>query len=115
MHAAKKVPVWLWVVMGVVAALVAIDQLGVIDRLAAPGIPLLDQVVHRAEYDRIEPGQSLMVVETIIGHPGEELSRTDLAGAPTTVVYQWINADGSNMNAMFQNDRLVQKAQFGLK
>ncbi len=32
-----------------------------------------------------------------------------------TVMHQWMNSDGSNMNAMFQNDKLVQKAQFGLR
>lgn len=32
-----------------------------------------------------------------------------------TVMYQWVNRNGSNMNAMFQNNKLVQKAQFGLK
>jgi hypothetical protein len=30
-------------------------------------------------------------------------------------MYAWQNADGSNMNAMFQNDRLISKAQFGLR
>ena len=30
-------------------------------------------------------------------------------------MYMWQNSDGSNMNAMFQNDKLVNKAQFGLK
>ena len=33
----------------------------------------------------------------------------------SSVMYQWVNADGSNMNAMFQNDRLVSKAQMGLE
>lgn len=31
------------------------------------------------------------------------------------VMYQWVNSNGSNMNTMFQNDRLIQKAQFGLR
>ena len=60
------------------------------------------------------------VVE-IIGVDGEELSSSRTEGVPgvmesvTTVMYSWVNRDGSNMNAMFQNDKLVQKAQFGLK
>jgi len=53
-------------------------------------------------------------VRRIIGAPGEEVSRSDLAGL-TTVMYSWINSNGSNMNAMFQNDELIQKAQFGLR
>ena len=30
-------------------------------------------------------------------------------------MYSWQNGNGSNMNAMFQGDRLVNKAQFGLR
>ena len=29
-------------------------------------------------------------------------------------MYSWKNANGSNMNAMFQDGRLISKAQFGL-
>lgn len=54
------------------------------------------------------------MVSGMIGSPGEEAARSSLAGY-TTVMYSWKNANGSNMNAMFQNDRLVTKAQFGLR
>lgn len=70
-------------------------------------------VVTKAEYDRIMEGMSYSQVRQIIGAPGEEQSRSDLAGF-STVMYSWMNANGSNMNAMFQNDALVTKAQFGL-
>jgi Domain of Unknown Function with PDB structure (DUF3862) len=70
-------------------------------------------VVSKADYDAIQPGMSYSSVSEMIGSPGEELSRTDLAGY-TTIMYAWKNVNGSNMNAMFQNDRLVDKAQFGL-
>jgi hypothetical protein len=49
------------------------------------------------------------------------MSRNNIDGVPgviesiDTVMYQWVNSNGSNMNAMFQNDKLNQKAQFGLK
>jgi len=36
-------------------------------------------------------------------------------GEIVTVMYQWQNRDGSNMNAMFQNDSLMCKAQYGLR
>lgn len=46
---------------------------------------------------------------------GRQVShRVDLTGT-TTILYQWINLRGSNMNAMFQNDSLEQKMQFGLR
>lgn len=77
--------------------------------------------VTKAEYDRIRDGMSYATVVSIIGKRGEELSRSHMGGVPgvmesiTTVMYSWQNVDGSNMNAMFQNDRLVMKAQFGLR
>lgn len=71
-------------------------------------------VVTLAEYERIREGMSYDEVTAVIGASGTELSRSDLAGY-TTVMYSWSNPGGSNMNAMFQNGRLVNKAQFGLR
>ena len=70
-------------------------------------------VVTKADYDRIADGMSYSTVRGIIGAAGEEQGRSDLGGV-TTVMYSWMNANGSNMNAMFQSDKLVTKAQFGL-
>ena len=70
-------------------------------------------VVTMADYRRIDTGMSYRQVRAIIGADGEELSRSDIAQY-TTIMYSWKNANGSNMNAMFQNGRLVTKAQFGL-
>ncbi len=73
------------------------------------------------EYQKIKNGMSYREVVTIIGEEGEEVSSNRMEGIPgvmssiSTVMYQWANWDGSNMNAMFQNDRLMQKAQAGLK
>jgi hypothetical protein len=78
-------------------------------------------VVTKAHYDRIQKGMSYRQVVAVIGAEGEEVSRNELEGVPgvmesvETVMYQWQNGNGSNMNAMFQNDKLMQKAQFGLK
>lgn len=58
---------------------------------------------------------------TLLGREGEEISRNRIAGIPNlmepieTVMFQWTNPGFSNMNAMFQNDRLISKAQFGLR
>lgn len=69
--------------------------------------------ITRAKYYRIQDGMSYEQVRAIIGAAGEEISRSSLAGY-TTVMYSWKNSNGSNMNVMFQNGRLVNKAQFGL-
>ena len=86
------------------------------------GLPSLgEQKVTAAEYQRIENGMSYQEVVAIIGSPGEEMSQNKIDGVPgvmdaiTTIMYQWTNSNGSSMNAIFQNDSLMQKAQFGLK
>lgn len=65
-----------------------------------------------AKYDQIRTGMSYDEVVSILGMQGRELSRNELAGV-TTVMYQWGTI--ANMNAMFQNDKLISKAQFGLE
>jgi hypothetical protein len=79
------------------------------------------EIVTYDEYEKIKDGISYSQVVQIIGAQGEELSRNKIEGIPgvmesiETVMYQWVNSSGGNMNAMFQNDKLIQKAQFGLK
>lgn len=79
------------------------------------------QNVTFAQYSQIQTGMSYEQVVSIIGKQGEEISQNKIDAIPgvmnsiTTVMYQWVNGNGSNMNAIFQNNRLLQKAQFGLK
>lgn len=79
------------------------------------------QIVTFNEFNRIKTGISYRETVNIIGTQGEEISRNMINGVPgvtesiETIMFQWINKNGSNMNAMFQNDKLVSKAQFGLK
>ena len=84
-------------------------------RYVAPQVPLVQDppVVTRSEYSQLREGMTYEEAVRIIGVRGDELSRSDLAGI-TTVMYSWVNDNGSNMNAMFQNNKLVTKAQFGL-
>jgi len=78
-------------------------------------------VVNKSEYDLLENGMSYEEVSRIIGSPGEEMARNHIEGVPgvmksvETVMYSWQNSDGSNMNATFQGNKLVTKAQFGLR
>ncbi|RKF23598.1 hypothetical protein D6851_02465 [Altericroceibacterium spongiae] len=55
-------------------------------------------------------------VEAIVGSPGEVISENELGGIRTIMV-QWDgeNGFGANANAMFQDGKLIQKSQFGLK
>jgi len=64
-------------------------------------------------YKQVQTGMPIAKVETIVGE-GQETSRSE-AGGSLAVNYRWQNADGSKMNAMFQGNKLVTKAQSGLK
>jgi hypothetical protein len=66
------------------------------------------------EFKKIKNGMTYEEVVKIIGFEGTEMSSTEIGGIKT-IMYSWQNDDGSNMNAMFQNNKLNTKAQFGLK
>ena len=73
-----------------------------------------------ANYNRIQNGMSYEQVKEILGDGGTESSSSDLGGVKT-VMYEWkasgfvSSMDGGNMNAMFQDDKLVTKAQANLR
>ncbi|MDR6225131.1 DUF3862 domain-containing protein [Desmospora profundinema] len=73
-----------------------------------------DTTLTMDKYNQIENGMSYDEVVEIIGFEGEENSQNEVAGVKT-VMYTWQNSDGSNMNAIFQDDKLNSKSQFGLK
>lgn len=66
-----------------------------------------------ASFAALQSGMTLGQVVAIAGQPSAEIANSEIAGFKT-VMYQW-NAGGAIMNVMFQNGRLVSKAQFGLR
>lgn len=70
-------------------------------------------VITMDEFNRLAKGLNYDEAYEVVGYHAEELSRSDVAGY-STVMVMWQNADGSNANAMFQNNRLIQRSQFGL-
>lgn len=84
---------------------------------ALPGAALADSICAASKYayDRVSTGLSLAQVEQVIGCKGEEIATSTFADVTTTMV-SWRGHDlGASMNATFQNDALVGKAQFGLR
>ena len=63
-----------------------------------------------AEFNQLVSGISYDQAFEIVGYHGEEISRVRIADIETVMV-QWVNTDGSNANATFQNGRLVARAQ----
>jgi hypothetical protein len=67
-----------------------------------------------SDYNQLESGMPLWRVKYILTRDGTEVARNELAGI-VTVAYSYKNENGSNMQLTFQDDKLVSKAQFGLK
>ena len=71
--------------------------------------------VSAAGFAGLRTGMSYTQATSRLGCTGEEVSRSELAGH-LTIMYRWRGDGlGANMNAMFQNDALVSKAQAGLR
>lgn len=71
--------------------------------------------VTKAGYEAIQNGMTREQVIAILGESGEELSRAG-DGQYETAIYTWkAGFFGANMNVTFQGDRVMAKAQFGLK
>ncbi|MBJ7987797.1 DUF3862 domain-containing protein [Bacillus cereus] len=74
--------------------------------------------ISKAEFDQIQNGMSYDEVKTIIGSDGEVLSENGQAGEQFhTIMYKWDGEKGfgANANFMFQEGKLQNKSQFGLK
>lgn len=72
----------------------------------------------KAKFTEIKNGMNYEEVTKIIGGPGEVLSESGSEGdAAYTVMYQYegIGSMGANSNLMFQGNKLMNKAQLGLK
>lgn len=82
----------------------------------APAQPAQGSGVNMNNYNRIQTGMSYDEVVQILGEQGSEMSSNDIGGYKN-IMYMWKAGgfSGGNMNAMFQNGALIQKAQFGLE
>ena len=71
--------------------------------------------VNMENYLKLQNGMTYEQVVEMLGEQGEELSSNQIGGTKT-VMYMWKakGFGGANMNAMFQDNSLMQKSQFGL-
>lgn len=74
--------------------------------------------VTKAQFESIKNGMTYKEVVKIIGGEGELISESGASGDELHTVMYMYNGKGStgaNANFMFQDDKLVNKAQVGLK
>lgn len=67
-----------------------------------------------AQFNRIQNGMTYQQVVQIIGRQGTVISENSIAGIHN-IMYQWEAGFMANMSAMFQDGKLIQKSQFGMK
>jgi hypothetical protein len=67
------------------------------------------------QYQNLKVGMSYSSAVAVLGCEGSELSRSQVAGIKTMMFMWQGNSLTGNMNAMFQNNALISRAQFGLK
>ena len=72
--------------------------------------------VSLGQFQQLRDGMTYAEAVAVLGSSGTEQSRSTI-GDLVTVMYAWPGSGtlGANMNAMFQKDKLVMKAQFGLR
>ena len=74
-----------------------------------PPAPGCTPIVTQVSYEKLKIGMSQTDVEARIG-PGTEISRSH-----NQVTLEWENCDGSGIEVLFEEDRLKNKKQDGLK
>lgn len=82
---------------------------------SATVVPQKAKGVTMEQFTTIKEGMTYEEVVAVLGSEGEVLSSNEVGGYKT-VMYKWDGAAVmSNMNATFQNGKMMSKAQFGLK
>lgn len=80
---------------------------------AQAGLESMDAKITLDKYNQVKEGMSYDEVKDILGG-GQILSQTKIMDMES-IMYTWINKDGSNANFTFSGGKLEMKAQFNLK
>jgi hypothetical protein len=83
---------------------------------AANAQPFTSCAVSAAQFAQLHVGMTYAEAIAVIGCEGDVMVDHS-AGQPPTMMYGWqgYGIPGANMNAMFQDGRLVTKRQFGIR
>lgn len=91
----------------------AVQKAPIVTTPAPSAAPVAATGVTMDRYNILKAGMPYTEAVAILGSEGTEISSNDIGGVHT-VMYQWKAGPLANMNAMFQNDKLISKAQSGL-
>lgn len=119
---------WVGLALGIVVGfqLAAVAVMGAAPSGETPGTPVaaaapdteragaVPSEITLAKYAALQSGMSRAAAMEVLGVQCDETSSTDIAGMNSSS-YSCMNPDGSNVMLIFQDGRLVSKAQFGLR
>ena len=88
-------------------------QNGVVTGKAQAGLKSMDAKVTLDKYNQVKEGMTYDQVKAVLGEG--QLSSQDKIMDIESIMYEWINKDGSNINGTFSGGKLQMKAQFNLK
>ncbi|WP_336883818.1 DUF3862 domain-containing protein [Priestia koreensis] len=86
--------------------------------LAKKETPKADGAINKEKFDQLKDGMSYEQVVALVGDEGTLMSETGQKGTSLYTAMYEFPADGSfgaNVSLMFQGDKLMNKAQFGLQ
>lgn len=107
-----KTALYMWNGSGISNMNITIQN-GVVTGKAQAGLQAMDAKITLDMFNQIKEGMTYKQVKAILGE-GQLVSQTKIMDIES-VMYEWINKDGSNMNGTFSGDKLQMKSQFGLK
>lgn len=103
------------VILGIIAIFVVFYLLAWNDHNSSSPRTSSQPQITLSKYNQLQDGMSYSQVVQILGKPGVEISSSSIGGYKTVMIQWDVDEFGANMNAMFQNGKLISKAQFGLK
>ncbi|HKX26418.1 MAG TPA: DUF3862 domain-containing protein [Blastocatellia bacterium] len=75
--------------------------------------PVLRTGVTLQDFEKLQTGMSYQEVTEILGSPSKEIRRSETT-AYTTVTYLWGGDQAGSVKVVFQDDKLIEKSQYGL-
>lgn len=107
-----KTVMYTWNAGGIGNMNVTIQNSVVISKTAF-GLTSIDANVTLEQYEKVQDGMSYSQVNSILGD-GVTMSQSKIMDMES-MMYVWSNKNASNMNCTFMGDKMIMKAQFGLK
>ncbi|MFX0548507.1 DUF3862 domain-containing protein [Hathewaya histolytica] len=86
---------------------------GVVSGKAQMGLQKNKADVNIDKFNKVKEGMTYEEVKEVLGE-GQLTSQSKIMNIET-MIYSWINKDGSNMNCTFSGNKMKMKAQFNLK